>query len=135
MRLGLAAGVVILGAAVVLFRPTRDVGYVEIKTVPVASLTQTALYIDSAKLAPIKQGSAILQERVGTLRLQADGLAGSLDAAVRYRGEKKPHHHRDHLRAGASATVPMPLQRFRRRARVRELVRCEPIPGAGDRIT
>ena len=76
--LGLAAGVVILGAAVVLLRPTRDVGYVEIKTVPVASLTQTALYIDSAKLAPIKQGSAILQERVGTLRLQADGLAGSL---------------------------------------------------------
>ncbi len=76
--LGLAAGVVILGAAVVLFRPTRDVGYIEIKTVPVASLTQTTLYIDSAKLAPIKQGSAILQERVGTLRLQADGLAGSL---------------------------------------------------------
>lgn len=76
--LGLAAGVVILGAAIVMFRPTREVGYIEIKTVPVASLTQTALYIDSAKLAPIKQGSAILQERVGTLRLQADGLAGSL---------------------------------------------------------
>ncbi len=76
--LGLSAGVVIVGAAVVLFRPTSDVGYVEIKTVPVAPVTQTALYIDSNKLAPIKQGSAILQERVGTLRLQADGLAGSL---------------------------------------------------------
>jgi hypothetical protein len=76
--LGLAAGAVILGAAVVLFRPTSDVGYVEIKTVPVAPVTQTALYIDSTKLAPIKQGSAILQERVGTLRLQADGLAGAL---------------------------------------------------------
>jgi hypothetical protein len=76
--LGLAAGVVIVGAAVVLFKPTSEIGYVEIKTVPVAPLTQTALYIDSAKLAPIKQGSAILQERVGTLRLQADGLAGSL---------------------------------------------------------
>ncbi len=76
--LGLSAGVVIVGAAVVLFRPTSDVGYVEIKTVPVAPVTQTALYIDSNKLAPIKQGSAILQQRVGTLRLQADGLAGSL---------------------------------------------------------
>ena len=76
--LGLAAGAVILGAAVVLFRPTSDVGYVEIKTVPIAPVTQTALYIDSTKLAPIKQGSAILQERVGTLRLQADGLAGAL---------------------------------------------------------
>ncbi len=74
----MSAGVVIVGAAVVLFRPTSDVGYVEIKTVPVAPVTQTALYIDSNKLAPIKQGSAILQERVGTLRLQADGLAGSL---------------------------------------------------------
>ena len=76
--LGLAAGAVILGAAVVLFRPTSDVGYVEIKTVPIAPVTQTALYIDSTKLAPIKQGNAILQERVGTLRLQADGLAGAL---------------------------------------------------------
>jgi hypothetical protein len=76
--LGFAAGVVIVGAAVVLFKPTSDIGYVEIKTVPVAPLTQTALYIDSTKLAPIRQGSAILQERVGTLRLQADGLAGSL---------------------------------------------------------
>ncbi len=76
--LGLAAGAVILGAAVVLFRPTSDVGYVEIKTVPIAPVTQTALYINSTKLAPIKQGNAILQERVGTLRLQADGLAGAL---------------------------------------------------------
>lgn len=76
--LGLAAGVVIVGAAVVLFKPTSEIGYVEIKTVPVAPLTQTALYINSTKLAPIRQGSAILQERVGTLRLQADGLAGSL---------------------------------------------------------
>ncbi|MGO9697678.1 MAG: hypothetical protein ACLPX7_00250 [Xanthobacteraceae bacterium] len=76
--LGLVAGAVIVGAAVVLFKPTSDVGYVEIKTVPVAPVTQTALYIDSTKLAPIKQGSAILQERVGTLRLQADGLTGAL---------------------------------------------------------
>jgi len=75
---GVAGAAIILGAAVVLLRPTSDIGYVEIKTVPVSSVTQTALYIDSVKLAPIKEGSAVLQERVGTLRLQSDGLAGSL---------------------------------------------------------
>jgi len=75
---GLAASALVVGAAIAACRPASDVGYVEIKTVPVAPLTQTALYIDSTKLAPIRQGSAILQERVGTLRLQADGLAGSL---------------------------------------------------------
>ena len=45
---------------------------------PVAPVTQTALYIDAAKLAPIKKGGAILRQPIGTLKLQADGLAGSL---------------------------------------------------------
>jgi hypothetical protein len=76
--LGLLAGAVVLVAAVMLFRPTGDTGYVEIKTVPVAPVTQTPLYIGSTRLAPIKQGNAILQERVGTLRLQGEGIAGSL---------------------------------------------------------
>ena len=68
----------IVGAAIVAWRPPADVGYVEIRTVPVAPVTQTALYIDSAKLAPIKKGSAILQQPIGTLKLQADGIGGSL---------------------------------------------------------
>jgi hypothetical protein len=76
--LGLLASALIVGAVIAACRPTGDVGYVEIKTVPVAPVTQTALYIDSAKLAPIKKGSAILRQRVGTLKLQADGIAGSL---------------------------------------------------------
>ncbi len=76
--LGLVASALIVGAVIAACRPSGDVGYVEIKTVPVATLTQTALYIDSAKLAPIKKGSAILRERVGTLKLQADGFAGAL---------------------------------------------------------
>jgi hypothetical protein len=68
--IGLAGAAVILGAAIYTLRPTGEVGYVEIKT---------ALYIDSTKLAPIKEGTAILQQRVGTLRLQTDGIAaGSL---------------------------------------------------------
>ncbi len=76
--LGLLASALIVAAAIAACRPTGDVGYVEIKTVPVAPVTQTALYIDSAKLAPIKKGSAILRQGVGTRKLQADGSAGSL---------------------------------------------------------
>jgi hypothetical protein len=76
--LGLGVSVLIVGAVITAWRPTADVGYVEIKTVPVAPVTQTALYLDSAKLAPIKKGSAILRQPIGTLKLQADGAAGSL---------------------------------------------------------
>jgi hypothetical protein len=77
-RLGLAVSVLIVGAAILAWRPAVDVGYVEIKTVPIAPVTQTALYIDAAKLAPIKKGSAILRQPIGTLKLQADGAAGAL---------------------------------------------------------
>jgi hypothetical protein len=76
--LGLGASALLVGAAVAAWRPTGDVGYVEIKTVPVASVTQTALYLDAAKIAPIKKGSAILRQPIGTLKLQADGASGSL---------------------------------------------------------
>jgi hypothetical protein len=76
--IGVAASVLVVGAAIAAFYPTSDVGYVEIKTVPVASVTQTVLYVDSAKLAPIKKGSAILRHTIGTLKLQADGVSGSL---------------------------------------------------------
>jgi hypothetical protein len=76
--LGLGVSVLVVGAAITAWRPGADVGYVEIKTVPVAPVTQTALYIDSTKIAPIKKGSAILRQPIGTLKLQADGIAGSL---------------------------------------------------------
>jgi hypothetical protein len=76
--LGLLASAVIVGAVIVACRPSGDVGYVEIKTVPVAPLTQAALYFGSTKLDPIKKGSAILRQPVGTLKLQAEGIAGSL---------------------------------------------------------
>jgi hypothetical protein len=76
--LGLAVSVLVVGAAITAWRPAADVGYVEIKTVPAAPVTQTALYIDAAKLAPIRRGSAILRQPIGTLKLQTDGIAGSL---------------------------------------------------------
>ena len=74
---GLAAGAVIVGAAIAACRP-NDAGYVEIKTVPVAPMTQTSLYIGSTRLNLIKKASMILRQPVGTLKLQADGFTGSL---------------------------------------------------------
>jgi len=78
--LGLLASAAIVAAAIAACKPDDDTGYVEIKTVPVAAVTLTALYLDSQKLAPIKKGSAILRQRVGTLKLQADGAPGALAA-------------------------------------------------------
>jgi len=76
--LGLVASAFIVGAVIVACRPGGDVGYVEIRTMPAAPVTQTALYLDTAKLSPIRKGSTILRQRVGTLKLQADSAGGSL---------------------------------------------------------
>jgi hypothetical protein len=75
--LGLLASAAVAGIAIVACGQSGDVGYVEIKTVP-AVPTQTALYFDSTKLAPIKKGDTILRQPVGTLKLQADGFVGTL---------------------------------------------------------
>jgi hypothetical protein len=76
-NVGLVASVLIVGAAIVACRPTGDTGYVEIKTVPAAAAMPTALYLDAEKLAPIKKGSAVLRQPVGTMKLQADGIGGA----------------------------------------------------------
>ncbi len=78
--LGLGASVCIAAAAISACRPNGDIGYVGIKTVPVAPVTKTALYLDATKLAPIKEGSTVLRQPVGTLKLQADGKGGALAA-------------------------------------------------------
>jgi hypothetical protein len=76
--LGLLASAALVGAVIAACRPSGDVGYVEIKTVPSATAMRTALYLDSVKLAPIKNGSAILRQSVGTLKLDAGGSAGAM---------------------------------------------------------
>jgi hypothetical protein len=75
---GVLAAAAVVGAAIVACRQSSDIGYVEIKTVPVTPFGSTVLYLDSAKLEPIKKGSTVLRQRVGTLKLQSDGFAGSL---------------------------------------------------------
>jgi hypothetical protein len=80
---GLLASVLAAGAVIVACRPSGDAGYVEIKAVPATAFTPAALYLDSTKLAPIKQGSAVLREPVGTLELEGDGFAGTLTRLCR----------------------------------------------------
>jgi hypothetical protein len=50
------------------------VGYVEIKTAALA--TPPALYLDTVKLEPIRNGMAVLKQKVGTVKLQVDGDGG-----------------------------------------------------------
>ena len=78
--LGLAVSLCVAAAAVAACRPSGDSGYVEIKTVPVTPVTKTALYLDATKLAPIKEGSTVLRQPVGTLKLQTDGKGGAMAA-------------------------------------------------------
>jgi len=51
-----------------------NVGYVEIRTIPAS--TNLALYFDTVKLEPMRNGNAVLRQKVGTVRLQADGDGG-----------------------------------------------------------
>ena len=55
-----------------------DVGYVEIRTVPVAPATGAVLYLDSVKLDPLKNGQGVLRQSVGTARLAAEAAGSKL---------------------------------------------------------
>jgi len=97
---GLLVSACIAGAAVYAWRPAADIGYVQINTVPVAPVTQAALYLDATKLRPIRQGGALL--RPAGRRADAAGRRPRRQhgAALRYRGPQEPHHHGDGLGAG-----------------------------------
>jgi hypothetical protein len=73
----LTASAAIVAGAIVACRPSGDIGYVQINTVPVAPVTQATLYLDAKKLDPIQQGSALLRQSVGTLQLTADSYGGA----------------------------------------------------------
>jgi hypothetical protein len=75
---GVLASAVIVAVAIVAWRPSSDVGYVQINTVPVASMTQAVLYFDTIKLAPVKNGTALLRQSAGTLRLQTESYGNNL---------------------------------------------------------
>jgi hypothetical protein len=70
--LGILVSAAIVGAAIVVWRPSSDIGYVQINTVPIAAVGQAQLYFDTIRLAPLKNGAALLRQGVGTLTLRAD---------------------------------------------------------------
>ena len=80
MRLtGMLAGAFVAATMVAACQLTEEVGYVEIRTVPVAtSVSQPPLYLDAVKLDPLKKGVAVLRQRVGTAKLAMEAGAGHL---------------------------------------------------------
>jgi hypothetical protein len=70
----IAAWLALLGLAAC--NGDTGVGYVEIKTAAVS--TSPALYLDTVKLEPIRNGMAVLRQKVGTTKLQIDGEGGQL---------------------------------------------------------
>jgi hypothetical protein len=75
---GVLASAAIVGIAIVAWKPSGDVGYVQINTVPVAPMTQAQLYFDTIRLAPMKNGTALLRQSTGTLMLRTDGFGNNL---------------------------------------------------------
>jgi hypothetical protein len=74
LRLAAGAGIALALAAC---QPSIDVGYVEIKTVPASTnASQPVLYLDTVKIEALKKGSAVLTQRVGTVKLATDGGGG-----------------------------------------------------------
>ena len=69
----LAAALVL--AALSACNSDSGVGYVEIRLVP-ASAAPAALYLDTVKLEPPRNGMALLRQKVGTARLQVDAEGG-----------------------------------------------------------
>ena len=76
--IGNLAGVCAAAALLAACDPVGDTGYVEIKTVPVSAVTAPSFYLDTVKLDPIKKGTAVLRQRVGTAKLASDTGGGHL---------------------------------------------------------
>ena len=51
-------------------------GYVEIKALP--PVISVPLYLDAVKLEPLRNGNAVLRQKVGTAKLQTDADGGQL---------------------------------------------------------
>ena len=56
------AGIILGMLALTACNFDADMGFVEIRTVPVAAPAPTALYLDSEKLEPLRKGSAVLRQ-------------------------------------------------------------------------
>jgi len=72
MPVGPSAAVLVLALTLALASCNLDpgAGYVEIKAIPPSATLP--LYLDQTKLDPIRNGTAVLRQKVGTAKLQMD---------------------------------------------------------------
>jgi len=70
------AGCALLPLSLVSCSADNSAGYVEIKAVPPTAAF--SLYMDSVKLAPLRNGNALLRQKVGTSKLQSEVDGGQL---------------------------------------------------------
>jgi len=73
-RTGLPA--VLLTAVALASCGDSGAGYIEIKSAPPSAAIP--LYLDSVKLEPLRNGNALLRQKVGVSKLQTDGDGGYL---------------------------------------------------------
>jgi hypothetical protein len=76
MRALAALGAALAVSGLAACNADSGVGYVEIKAGPLSAAP--TLYLDSTKLEPLRNGMAILRQKVGAIRLQTDGDGGQL---------------------------------------------------------
>ena len=75
---GVVGCVIAAGFVLAACNVPGDTGYVEIRTVPVASQRSPSLFLDSTKLEPVQKGVAVLKQRAGTTKLSAESIGGQV---------------------------------------------------------
>ena len=65
-----------VGLALAACNQQGGTGFIQLKTVPVATVAPPALFLDSEKLEPLKKGEAVLTRKVGSTKLQIEGAGG-----------------------------------------------------------
>ncbi|HEY7301483.1 MAG TPA: hypothetical protein VH684_26635 [Xanthobacteraceae bacterium] len=79
LRLAMLAAALVAAGTLAGCQFAEDVGYVEIRTVPVSTAAAPlSLYLDMVRLDAPKKGVAVLRQRVGTAKLAIEGGSGHL---------------------------------------------------------
>jgi hypothetical protein len=70
----IAAALLSAGALLVTLSACNhdQIGYIEVRAVPVTATISAPLYLDTVKLEPLKNGVAVVRQRAGTAKLQIE---------------------------------------------------------------
>ena len=113
---GTVAGVIAAGIVLAACNVSGDTGYVEIRTVPVASQRSPSLYLelDEARTGAERHCRAQAARRHHEALSRKHRRPGR---ALRHRRAQEPYHHGDGVGAGAAAALSVSQQRRQRRLR------------------